>query len=260
MKKLTLIFAALGLLLCACEKEQNSAKADDLVGEWENTLADSGQTMKFEKDGTYIQMDGSDQMKGTWTLKGSVLTVNVEGMDPMESKVKLLGGKAALVTEVETEGEMDGKKIIHTLYYKKGAQIKSGALKDGRYDAPHKGYVIHEDNYDRTYSFIVKGNNLDLYVNAWGSHLKGTYTIENGVLKFNITDEWYGEDRENGGWFAGDADLDFENFGFLNEDYRWVKGFKYAGDFSSFPLCVSDDGKDLYMSAVGLTRWAFHRK
>ena len=46
--------------------------------------------------------------------------------------------------------------IPNTLFYKKGAQVKSGALKDGRYDAPHNGI---KGNDDRTVTFIVKGNN-----------------------------------------------------------------------------------------------------
>lgn len=258
MKKMTLIFAAIGLLLCACEKEQNSAKADDLVGEWENTLADFGQTMKFEKDGTYIQVDGEYELKGKWELKGSVLTIltpaQEEGeMERLDLKVKLIGGKAALVTESANEDE-----AYHSLYYKKGAQVKSGALKDGRYDAPHNGKK-GTGNYDRTITFIVKGNQLDLYIHAWGTHLQGTYTIENGYLKFNATKGWYGQDTVEGGWFAGYADIDFENFTFGNKNYQWLEGMQYQDAFSSFPLCVTDDGKDAYMSAVGLTRWLFLR-
>jgi len=264
MKKLTLIFAALGLLLCACEKENNSANSDDLVGVWENTNENMAQTITLEKNGNYVQVDGEYELKGKWELKGSVLTILTEDpeggkeMQRSEVKVKLIGGKAALVTEYEGEEEHLGKFVDHALYYKKGAQVKSGALKDGRYDAPHSG-IKGTGNYDRTFTFIVKGNNLDLYVHAWGTHLKGTYTIENGVFKFNITEGWYGYDSVEGGWFAGDADIDFENFAFGNKNYKWVEGIRYAEDFASFPLCVSDDGKDLYMSAVGTTRWAFLR-
>ena len=263
MKKLTLVFAALGLLLCACEKEKNSANSDDLVGVWENTNENWGQTITLEKDGTYVETIGSDQTKGTWSLKGSVLTIltpaQEEGeMERLDLNVKLLGGKAALVAEGESEDDFMGKTVYHYLYYKKGAQVKSGALKDGRYDAPHSG-LKGTGNYDRTFSFVVKGNEVDMYIHAWGTHLKGTYTIENGVFKFNITKGWYGYDSVNGGWFAGDADIDFENFAFGNKNYKWEEGIRYQEDFSSFPLCVSDDGKDLYMSAVGTTRWAFLR-
>jgi len=263
MKKLTLVFAALGLLLCACEKEKNSAESEDLVGVWVNTNENEDQTITLEKDGTYVEMNGSDQLKGTWSLKGSVLTIlteNPEGgkeLQRSEVKVKLIGGKSALVAENEYEDEYV-KEVYHSLYYKKGAQVQSGALKDGRYDAPHSG-VKGTGNYDRTFSFVVKGNEVDMYIHAWGTHLKGTYTIENGVFKFNITKGWYGYDSVNGGWFAGDAEIDFENFAFGNKNYKWEEGIRYQEDFSSFPLCVSDDGKDLYMSAVGTTRWAFLR-
>lgn len=257
MKKLMLVFAAFGLLLCACEKEKNSANSDDLVGVWENTN-ENDQTITLEKNGNYIQVDGEYELKGKWELKGSVLTIltpaQEEGeMERLDLKVKLIGGKAALVTESANEDE-----AYHSLYYKKGAQVKSGALKDGRYDAPHNG-IKGTGNYDRTITFIVKGNQLDLYIHAWGTHLQGTYTIENGYLKFNATKGWYGQDMVEGGWFAGDADIDFENFTFGNKNYQWLEGMQYQDAFSSFPLCVTDDGKDAYMSAVGLTRWLFLR-
>lgn len=259
---MTLIFAAIGLLLCACEKENNSANADELVGEWENTLADFGQTMKFEKNGNYIQVDGEYELKGKWELKGSVLTIltpaQEEGeMERLDLKVKLIGGKAALVTESDYEDEFSGKQVIHSLYYKKGAQVKSGALKDGRYDAPHNG-IKGSGNYDRTFSFIIKGHQMDLYVHAWGCHLRGTYKIENGMMKFNPTWGEYGQSSD-GGWFAGEADIDFENFSFNNPKYKWLSGMTYQDVFSSFPMCVSDDGKDVYLSTVGMTRWAFLR-
>ena len=262
MKKMTLIFAAIGLLLCACEKENNSANADDLVGEWTNTIADFGQTMKFEKGGKYTQTDGTSEMSGTWELKGSVLTIltpaQEEGeMERLDLKVKLIGGKAALVTESDYEDEFSGKQVIHSLYYKKGAQVKSGALKDGRYDAPHNG-IKGSGNYDRTFSFIIKGDQMDLYVHAWGCHLRGTYKIENGMMKFNPTWGEYGQSSD-GGWFAGEADIDFENFSFNNPKYHWLEGMTYQDVFSSFPMCVSDDGKDVYLSTVGMTRWAFLR-
>ena len=259
MKKLMLVFAAFGLLLCACEKEKKSANSDDLVGVWENTNENFDETITLEKNGNYIQVDGEYELKGKWEQKESVLIILTEDpeggkeMQRSEVKFKLIGGKAALVTEVDC-----GDEVYHSLYYKKGAQVKSGALKDGRYDAPHSG-IKGTGNYDRTFTFLVKGNNVDMYIHAWGTHLKGTYTIENGVFKFNITEGWYGYDSVEGGWFAGDAVIDFENFTFGNKNYKWEEGIRYQEDFSSFPLCVSDDGKDLYMSAVGTTRWAFLR-
>ena len=264
MKKLTLIFAAFGLLLCACEKEKNSANADALVGEWTNTIAAFNQTMTFGKDGKYSQTDDDVLTKGKWELKGSDLIILTESPDPesdemerTEVKVKFLGGKAALVTESEYEDDFLGKQKISSLYYKKGAQVQSGTLKDGRYDAPHTG-VKGSGNYDRTASFIVKGNQVDLYVHAWGCHLRGTYKIENGVFIFNPTWGEYGQSSD-GGWSAGEADIDFENFSFKNSKYHGVEGMTYQDVFSSFPMCVSDDGKELYFSTAGFTKWAFLR-
>ena len=264
MKKLTLIFAAVGLLLCACEKEKNSASADALVGEWTNTITNYSETIKFEKDGSLAQTIDGLVAKGKWELKGSDLIILTESSDPesdemqrLEVKVKLLGGNAAMVFEQEYEDDFSGKEIIRSLYYKNGAKVQSGTLKDGRYDAPHNG-IKGSGNYDRTASLVVKGNQVDLYVHAWGCHLRGTYKIENGMFKFNPTWGEHGLSSDND-WFAGEADIDFENFGFNNPDYHWVEGMTYQDVFSSFPMCVSDDGKELYFSTAGLTRWAFLR-
>jgi len=144
--------------------------------------------------------------------------------------------------------------------YRKGATtIKSGKLKNGRYDAPHDG-IKRIGNNDKTFTFLIKGNEMELYVFAWGTHLKGTYTIENGVLKYKVTQGWHGVDIVNGGWSAGDACINFEDYTFENKNYQWVDGIQYAEDFTDIPFCVSDDGKDLYVSATGLTRWAFLRE
>lgn len=259
MKRLLYLLAAVAVLFTACKKDP-VASNNDLVGVWEDPNDNSQMVLTFNKDGSYTITSEDFKEEGTWTLdKGILTTLNHEISDGEDVVLRadytplLIGGKAALVLRNETEDE-----VYYELYYKKGATVKSGALKDGRYDAPHNG-IKGTGNYDRTITFIVKGNQLDLYVHAWGTHLQGTYTIENGYLKFNATKGWYGQDMVEGGWFAGDADIDFENFTFGNENYQWLEGMQYQDVFSSFPLCVTDDGKDAYMSAAGLTRWLFLR-
>lgn len=252
MKRLLYLLAAVAVLFTACKKDP-VASNDDLIGVWQNTNEGAPWVFTVNKDGSYSKEYSDFKEEGTWKIeKGTLILVDSEGILEDYSTI-LLGGKAALVLRNETEDE-----VYYELFYKKGATVKSGALKDGRYDAPHNG-IKGTGNYDRTITFIVKGNQLDLYVHAWGTHLQGTYTIENGYLKFNATKGWYGQDTVDGGWFAGDADIDFENFTFGNKNYQWLEGMQYQDAFSSFPLCVTDDGKDAYMSAVGLTRWLFLR-
>ena len=252
MKRLLYLVAAVAVLFTACKKDP-VASYDDLVGVWQDTNENNGWVLTLDKDGSYSKAMDDFKEEGTWIYDKGTLSLLANDNTRMDyDKVLLLGGKAALVLHGGDE-----ESAWDELYYKKGATVQSGALKDGRYDAPHNG-IKGTGNYDRTVTFIVKGNQLDLYVHAWGTHLQGTYKIENGYLKFNATKGWYGQSGE-GGWFAGEAEIDFENFTFGNPNYHWVEGMQYQDVFSSFPLCVADDGKDVYFSAVGLTRWAFLR-
>ncbi|MBR5703864.1 MAG: hypothetical protein IKX45_06415 [Bacteroidales bacterium] len=59
---------------------------------------------------------------------------------------------------------------------------KDDANLDGRWNAPR-----HPGGNDYVYSFVFKGNTLDIYVIAYGWHCTGTYTYSNNVVKYNIT-------------------------------------------------------------------------
>ena len=263
MKKLTLICAALGLLLCACDKPGHSVGwgrvfAEDLVGEWVNTNPNEAFTLTFYDDGKFKQDYGYDvEFTGTWGMRGADVIGTFLGNDAStsrDSQVRLLGGKNALVIRFGDPNEMTDQ-----LFYRKGATtIKSGKLKDGRYDAFHNG-IRNVGNNEKTFTFLIKGKEMELYVFAWGIHLKGTYSIENGYLKYNVTQGWYAVDTVKGGWDYGEAYINFEDYTFENKDYAWAEGIKYAEDFTDIPFCVSDDGLDVYVSAAGLTRWAFLR-
>lgn len=61
---------------------------------------------------------------------------------------------------------------------------KDGGSLDGRWDAPRS-----EEMPDALiYTFVFSGNTLDLYVHSYGWHCTGTYTYENDLIKYNITD------------------------------------------------------------------------
>ena len=250
MKRLLYLLAAVAMVFTACKKEE--VNGDDLIGVWEDTNENTHWILTFYRTGDYTKTMDDFTEEGTWRNDKGNLTLLAKDETCMDYTVRLIGGKAALVLHGGDE-----EYAWDELYYKKGATVQSGALKDGRYDAPHSG-IKGTGNYDRTVTFIVKGNQMDMYIHAWGTHLQGTYKIENGYLKFNATKGWHGESA-SGDWWAGEADIDFENFTFGNPGYHWVEGMQYQDDFSSFPLCVTDDGKDVYFSAVGLTRWAFLR-
>ncbi|MBO4435073.1 MAG: hypothetical protein J5769_06465, partial [Bacteroidales bacterium] len=179
MKRLLYLLAAVAMVFTACKKEE--VNGDDLIGVWEDTNENTHCILTFYRTGDYTKTMDDFTEEGTWRNDKGNLTLLAKDETRMDYTVRLLGGKAALVLHGGDE-----ESAWDELYYKKGATVQSGALKDGRYDAPHNG-VKGTGNYDRTVTFIVKGNQLDLYVHAWGTHLQGTYKIENGYLKFNAT-------------------------------------------------------------------------
>lgn len=61
---------------------------------------------------------------------------------------------------------------------------KDGGSLDGRWDAPRS----EEMPNDMIYTFVFSGTSLDLYVHSYGWHCTGTYTYENDLIKYNITD------------------------------------------------------------------------
>lgn len=93
---------------------------------------------------------------------------------------------------------------------------------EGRWNA----YPDDQPN-DYRFSFIFKGNKLDVYIIAWGEHFSGTYTYADGKINYNITEfkkAWSGVTFDEQGnmtsysWMAGD--MDQETFA-LVEGYQW---------------------------------------
>ena len=91
---------------------------------------------------------------------------------------------------------------------------------DGRWN-------IYKTDTDYSFSFIFKGNKLDVYVIAWGVHVEGTYTYADDEVNYNITkaqkawaDVSFDEDGKmvSYSWFAGD--MDQETFK-LKPGYDW---------------------------------------
>ena len=81
---------------------------------------------------------------------------------------------------------------------------------DGRWDGTRKGGG-HEFQ-DMT--LIFNGNEVDVYIIAWGDHLKGTYTYQNDSLYYSFKNEnaYDALIVEEGykGWFMGDGAFDPE--------------------------------------------------
>jgi hypothetical protein len=93
-----------------------------------------------------------------------------------------------------------------------GACTKDGGNLDGRWI----GLRAEDTPDDVAFTLDFSGNKLDMYVIAWGQRYSGTYTLSDGVVKFNINkvyqafsgvviDENTGEFTRYS-WTAGDMD------------------------------------------------------
>ncbi len=119
---------------------------------------------------------------------------------------------------------------------------------DGRWDGSRKGGGHgHQDM-----TLIFDGNKVDVYIIAWGDHLKGTYTYENDMLSFsfnndNAFDALIIEDTYKG-WNMSDGAFNPETLELTYTEelpYRWYKmdeeQFETDVDFlSSFEFHLID--------------------
>lgn len=91
---------------------------------------------------------------------------------------------------------------------------------EGRWNAYVQGTPTTVD--EARVSFIFSGtNNVDIYIIAWGHHLKGTYEIKDGLMHFNLSRDkaQYAKTTEYFEWSAGNMDPEtFE----LSEGYSWL--------------------------------------
>lgn len=281
MKRTLTILAALaavsfGFTSCNKDDDKNdeSMSIKDYVGTWN----DSGYTLKIEENGSY-SIKGYDEEKGTCTLNSdNKMKFAPEGGQAYEREARLMGGNTALVF---IGGDANVRNF--QLLFKDGVNVQSGKLGNGRWDAPHDGVKPADENSvfnDYWISLIVDNGVADLYVLAWGFRVRGTYTHENGVFKFDSPAFWQGIFRngDSYGWSAygapgsydpevygeyvddGVANMNPQTFaikqpwyieqGDVMENYRAVRDIK---------LVVSDDGKEAFCSTAGLTFWLYKR-
>ena len=120
---------------------------------------------------------------------------------------------------------------------------------DGRWDGTRKG----GGHGFQDMTLIFNGNEVDVYIIAWGDHLKGTYTYQNDSLYFSFKNEnaYDALIVEEGykGWFMGDGAFDPETLELTYTEeypYRWYvmdpEDFEMDVDFlSSFEFKLIDE-------------------
>ena len=113
----------------------------------------------------------------------------------------------------------------------------------GRWDYLPENAQVGQGEQRLTLIF-ADSTNVDLYIVAWGDHLKGTYTYENDTLYFSFKREDALDalivQNDSWGWFASDEALDPETFYLTYTEalpYRWYQmkpeEFKAAMDLVS---------------------------
>ena len=107
---------------------------------------------------------------------------------------------------------------------------------DGRWDGTRKG----GGHGFQDMTLIFNGNEVDVYIIAWGDHLKGTYTYQNDSLYFSFKNENAYDalivDEYSKGWNFSDGAFDPETLELTYTEeypYRW-----YLMDPENFDMDV----------------------
>lgn len=283
MKTILKLLAVAGALcVVACNKPDGNGQTDetstvvtdsDFVGTWVIPGEDGGYTLELKADGSYTATtqwgDEDPQVStGTWSYKDGKFESDLAD----EAELLGEGGAMAFIWNDE-ESEIRS----FALYFKKGATVKSPSLTDGRWDAPRWGYKpeSYTEHEDYWCSLIVDGSNLDVYVLAWGFHMKGTYTQDGGFLKYNVTNIWQGiyRDAYSWGWSAVGPPTEAYEDGWdytvpnMNPEtfevkYPWTieEGNPLENDvISDMPFVITADGKFAYGSLYGIDAWFYKR-
>lgn len=134
----------------------------------------------------------------------------------------------------------------------------------GRWEAPR----MADTPDDIAFVALFGEQNLDLYIIAWGQHLKGTYTWNNDVVTYHITEASqaytnvaYDEEGNmtNWEWMAGNLDASTLT---LASGYSWypmtdAELARAREDFGSFTFKV--DGTTATSTLVGIENVTFNK-
>lgn len=134
----------------------------------------------------------------------------------------------------------------------------------GRWEAPR----FADEPEDIALVAIFGEQDLDLYVIAWGEHMKGTYTWSDNVVRFNITEGYnaytdvvYDEDGNIVGhsWNAGNLDATTLT---LSSGYSWYPMTeedlsRAKENFGEFEMKVN--GNTATSSLVGIENLTFNK-
>lgn len=202
MKRILFFLAAASLVaFTSCDDtnqdniEDASNGAGSVYGTWVNDLAHE------TEDRLVINENGTGSLYRedfTFTYDGKLDSIHIrnvygEGHEEITSyKVTFLGD---IMTWSYTE---ENGYVSYEVWYKEGGNY-SRKVTDARYDL-----FTDASAHDTMAVYIFNGNKFDLYIIAWGYHLSGTFTHENGVLNMTITEgKCLSSDSDSRSWGAG---------------------------------------------------------
>ncbi|MBR5706878.1 MAG: hypothetical protein IKX55_04825 [Bacteroidaceae bacterium] len=217
MKRFLFFLVATSLVaFTACDDNENvednsTTTGGSVYGTWVNDLArESADQLVINENGTGTLY----RETFTFTYDDKVDSIHIEniydgGVKEITSyKVSFLGD---VMTWSYTEEEMG--HVFYEVWYKEGGNF-GRKVSDARYDL-----FTDASAEDTMAVYIFKGNKVDVYIIAWGQHLSGTFTHENGVLSMNITEgKCLSSESDHRSWFAPGLDPEtLEPFG----GYEW---------------------------------------
>ncbi len=200
----------------------NGASVGDLEGTWKSPIAEDlygGKVYNpdslwvratYEFQGNMLRISYSENVGdyyGTFTLKDGEITFGkqVYGKQvTVKAKVIMLYGKQALVLKIKPEnGEESMVDEVTEVLFKNGVAPKTLVT-----DIQGKWFWYMNGNKDEVRAaMIIKDNNFEMIIGAWGQKYTGTFTYQGGVMKLNITNGF--TSREPGtGYGSGYGNLD----------------------------------------------------
>ncbi len=140
---------------------------------------------------------------------------------------------------------------------------------EGRWDGAPAGFPYEHQNM----TLIFKGNDVDVYIIAWGDHLKGTYKYENDSLYFSFDKKnafdarmYTGEDAWS--WDISDGAFNAETLELSYTEampYQWYpmdeSDFEMDIEFlRSFSFKLTDEKTAIGGAANSHMELEFHKK
>ncbi|MBO4810104.1 MAG: hypothetical protein J5552_00900 [Prevotella sp.] len=161
----------------------SGASVGDLEGTWKSPFSEG--TYVFKGDKLTIDEYGQ-RYDGTFTLKNDEITFThtTQGQQVTEKgKVILLYGKQVLVIKSTYENGAGNYDETAEVLFKNGVAPKTLVS-----DIQGKWFWYMNGNKDEVRAaMIIKDNNFEMIIGAWGQKYTGTFTYTGGVMKLNIT-------------------------------------------------------------------------